>query len=111
MRERLNDLLIADHLIDECSLLTSCFSLQTEHAVGAARDELGHEQRQRCGYYYHNGYLPADGEHEYQRPHDGCNAGEQLRKSEQKSLGELVCVCDDAVYDIASGVSVDVTQR
>ena len=47
VRERLDDLQIPDHLVDEARLLGARRRLLLEHGVGVRSDELGDEEGER----------------------------------------------------------------
>ena len=50
----------------------------------------------------------ADGKHKTERRENRHNAGKELRKAHQKTVGKLVHVGNDAAEKVAVGVTVDV---
>ena len=111
MTECLHQLLLADDLVDERGLLAARLRLQAEHGIGAAGDEVGHQQRHRRDQHHHQRDARAERQHEYERAQNRDQAGEQLRKAHEQAVGERVRVGDHPADRVAGGMRVQIRQR
>ena len=111
MRERLDDLLIAKHLLDESRLFALGLRALAEHTVGSGRDEFCDEYRDGSEQNDNRGNYGVDHHHEYKRTENSQNAREYLRESEQKSLGKTLGIVDNSVHCITAGMRINVGKR
>lgn len=108
MRERLDDLQIPDHLVDEARLLGARRRLLLEHGIGVRGDELGDEEGKRRHAEHDERDLPAQHEEDDEHAQNGRRARKQLRKAEEKAVGELLGVRDDDGGRLAVGAAVEI---
>ena len=108
---RLNDLLVADKLVDQGRLRASRNALLAEQAERSRRNKARDEQRERREQHDHERNLDVREEHERQRSQNCEDPGEELREPEQKSVGNLVDIGDDAAHDLTVAPAVEVGQR
>ena len=109
--ECLDDLLSADHLLNQRGLLAAGLRLLAEHRIGMRRDEFCHKEAHRSEDDHHQSDGHALLEHEEERDDDGDDAGEELREAEQQTVRELVHIGDDAAHDVPGAVCVEIGQR
>ena len=110
-RERLNQLLIADRLVDERGLLAAGFGLQDEHIVRRLGDEVGDQQRYGRDDHDRQRDRDAERDHEGERAQDRQDAGKQLREAHEQAVRKGVHVRDHAADGIAGGMAVQIRQR
>ena len=105
-----NHLLIADDLVDQCRLLAPGLALLAEHSIGVGGNELRHPEADRGQADDQQRNPKVLGEHEYQRHHNGDNAGKELGKAQQQAIGQDIRIGDDPADDVAGAVLIQIGQ-
>ena len=109
--ERLDQLLISDHLFNESCLASSGVTLLSEHLERASGNKFCHKETQWRQHDHKKGDPYILGKHEYQSSDDSDDSREKLGKSKQKSVGENIGIRDHPADNISGAVLVQIGQR
>ena len=104
----MDDLLILDHLIHICRLLTAYPGLLLKHMVCLFCNKTRRKQRQRCNDNNNKGDARILTQHENKRSDDGDHTGKQLCKSQQQTVSKLIHIRDHTAGDISDGMSIQI---
>ena len=108
--ECLNELLLADGLVNQRGLFAARGGLQAEHGVGSLGDEVGNQQRQRRNQHDQQRDRRVQRQHEAQRAQNRHHAGEELGEAHQQAVGKRVHIGDHAAHRVARRMRVEVRE-
>ena len=108
--ECLNELLLADGLVNQCGLFAARGGLQAEHGVGSLGDEVGNQQRQRRNQHDQQRDRRVQRQHEAQRAQNRHDARKQLGEAHQQAVSEGIHVGDHAAHCVARRMRVEVRE-
>ena len=111
MAKCLYDLLITDHLFNQCCLFSSRLRLQLKHGIRLFCNKASHKQRNRCQKHNHYRNLNIDKEHKQQSTDDRCQTGKQLCESHQQTIRKRVHIRNDTADHVPMGMTVNIRQR
>ena len=101
MTKCLNYLLVADHLVDQRCLFTSCLGLLPEHIKGMLCNEGSNQPGNRCYQQNHEGDSHIDAEHESNGSKNRNHTGKQLGKSHEQTICKLIYIRNNTAYDLS----------
>ena len=100
-----------DRLLGEGGLFPPRLRLFLKECVGVRRNILRHEEGKRGDEHDDQRDFPICRQHKRKRAENGQNPRKELRKSHQKSVGELIGVRDNAADRLPVGMGIEVLER
>ena len=109
--ERLDHLLVSNHLVDQSGLLSSRLRLEPEHVKRPLCDKVCHHKGHRSDQDYNKRDFHIDGKHKAEGAYDRGDSSKELSKSHQEAVCELIHVCNDTADHVSVWMAVNILQR